>query len=470
MANPELIIVGTALAPVAVATASLMVARIWRHTERRRFELEARTGLVRGLGFRSLGRRKLASQLMGREVSVSFGLSEEVGWIHEPPGRSAGTSLIPWSNRDPDELGAPNRRSSAIIEARCVAPHLFEELLVEMSPPVVLRGRRDHALALLEIPLREYLQESERVQWHEGRIRVTTCQVRSAQTFVALVEKVAALASELEGAAELDIERRLVDEALFTRSPEARLRAIRLLVESYDSPLTKSALFRLTGDDDAVVQLNAARALGADGRPKLRALAESLQAPSTIRVAAIHGLADQAAAEARPLLTRLLGDSDPSVATVALRRLGSLAKDNALEAIRSAVVRPGAHEDIVLAGIDYMERIGFTRTADVMHQLTSHRSELVQSAAIDVIGRHGDIAWLVPLRRRLEHYSLPLGLSVSIQSAIALIRARHQADAGRLSLSPQSSGVPLGALSRPQVTGLAVVNELELKQKNPGDN
>ena len=452
MASHELIIYGAALAPVALVLTLLTVTRAWRNGRRRRFESTTRTALVRYLGFQSVGQKTLYTYMGSRNCTVTFGLSE---------GGTAGRDLVP--SRPHHEPVTPNQRSCVTIEVDCDATLPVPELLVEMNPPNVLRGPADMAYALLEVPMRAMLKESERIQWTPRRLRVTVCQPRSADDIVSLVRKMAATAASIEQSRPRDIERRLVDEALFGKSTEHRLRTIRMLVASHRTPLTKSALVRLCGDRDPVIQLTSARALGEDGIDKLRFLAESPRIPTTIRAAAIDGLLTYHPDGLQVLLTRLMSDPHGEVAALALRGLGQICDARALDAIRSVILKPRTPEGVVLIGINVLEKIGFDAAEDTIRELSVHRSERVQSAAIDVIGRHGDIQWLQVLTRRLRRYALPMDLTVSMEAAIALIRSRHRAGAGRLSLSPESSSVPLGALSPPPPQGAVAVAATETK-------
>lgn len=453
MTNPELVIFGAALAPLALAMASLVAARVWRQNHRRRFEHEARSGLVRRLGFRSVSRRTLSSHLHGRQVSVTFGLAEETGWQ-----QSKSSALVAASRWDPDELGAPARRASATIEVQCASPLADDELLVEMRPPVVLRGRRDFAFALLEFPLRTSLREAERVQFADGIVRVTTCHARRPDAFIELVRTVVSAAEHLEQDPKATVEPRLIDEALHCLVVEFRLRAIALLVEFYPTPLTQSTLLRLSTDSDAVICLTAARALGADGIPRLTELAQGTRVAPTVRSAAIEALAERPLGEIGLLLERLMSDPNPDVATVALKRLGERGGAQMFGAIKDAVLSSRAPESLVMAGIAYLESLSFELAIDPLRHLCSHQSQRVQCAAIDVVGRRGDLSHLQDLTAQLRRLNSPPNVQMSLETAIALIRSRHHAGGGRLSISAPSTGISLGALSAPKVSGLAVAS------------
>ena len=435
--DPEFVILIAMLALVGLAMSSLLAGRLWQRLLARNFEVIARTQLVRQLGFQAIGRRAMAARVNGVDAEVIFGHPNDPLQISAAaaPQRSRAVAL--------------DAQTTATIELACPADLPVDRLSVEMSCPVAIRGRRDFAFALLELPLRSVLHRGERAEWIDNRFRIVTRHPRDGGDFANLVEKAVAVAATLMSSQGNDVERRLVDEALFCRAPESRLRALQLLVDHYDSPLTKSALVRLAGDADPIVQLHAAKALGSEGFEKLRALARNSRAPTPLRAQAVEIVAEGGDPHANGLMKRLIDDGCPSIARLAVRHLGIRAGLSAMGEIRGVILRPNANENVVLAGIEYLERMGFQHGADALHQLSSHRSERVQSAAFDVIGRHGDLSWLLVLKTRLQHAGLSNRLARTVQNAILRIRTRHQAGAGRLSLSPSSSGVPLGALSRP---------------------
>ncbi len=439
----DLIIFVTTLAPVAFAIVSLTAAQMWRTLLRRKFEVDARTLLVRNLGFRGTGRKTLGAHVNGMETRVVFGLSDETGW----GAPRAESKAVQYRRQSAKSLHAPNQWVCAIIDVECRADLPVPELWLEASPPVVVRGRADIAFALLELPLRALLREGERVQWRHQRLRITTCHARDGQTFGALIEKATAVAATLQKSAGRDVERRLVDEALFCRAPESRLRAMRLLATYYCSPLSHSTLFRLSGDNDPLIQLHAARALGREGFPKLRVLAERKHVAGALRSQAVELLVEGGDRQLDGMLRRLLRDDNIDVARLALKHLGLRMGLSAMPDIRAVVLRPNAEEALVLAGIDYLERVGFSQAAEILLTLVDHGAEPVRIAAIDVIGKHGDLNWLVMLKQRLHHRSTSAKVSISLDAAVTLIRARHGAGAGRLSLSSEASGGSIGALS-----------------------
>ena len=470
MANPDLIILGATISPLVVTLASRVSIRIWQQIQRRRFELKARSALVRSFEFRAISRRSLATHIKGLSATVKFGSDcSEVGWgparvaTDEPPRapRTRRRGLNSKAHRRP--------RTLATIDIECAANLPVRELSVEIFPPVPLRGRRpplkgpaDLTYALLEMPLARQLLEGERVHWGDGRLQIRTCEIRPAKSFVALVNKAAEVAAYLEQRGVADVEKRLVDEALFLRCTESRLRAIRLIVDLPDSPLIRSALHRLAADDDPVVQLNAARSLGRDGQPTLRAIAENGRVPETIRVGAIDALAAEPDEPVAALFERLLNDNNVEIARLALRRLCEVSGPSALPAVREAVLQPTAKEELVLTAIEVFNGVELPLVVGALHQLTDRGSTRVRRAAVELIGRKGELASLAPLTRLLRQRTLPLSLMMSVETAIALLRIRHRADAGRLSIDPAASDVPLGALSPPPSTGLSVAQPSSL--------
>ncbi len=455
MGGAEILIYAVAAAPAVLIFGSLLVARAWRRSKRHRHERLARNELIRQLGFRPAGPRRLAGPLDERRVNVRFGVTDEAG-TSEATRSSVVRSLALRPRRDPDEMGAPNRVSSATIVVEAPAPLPRTELLVEMQPTVVLRGRHDWVATLLELPFRNWLGEGERVHWRDNELRVTTCQHRKPAGFVALVRRTVRVAHEMAEIGTSGVERVLVDEALSGPKPEYRLRALRLLLEFYPTPLTRSALFRMTMDRDPAIQLSAARALGAEGWEKMRSLAENRHKPTSIRVAAIDGIAAIRRPDLEGVLERLLYDQDVGVAVVALRRLGGLDRERALPKVFARAYTPDAPIQLVLESIRFFERLGIGRTAGALAQLLMHPAPRIQSAVIDVVGRQGDLTWLQALTELKQRPRIPVPLRISIKTAVSLIRSRHQATAGRLSISATAPAGGEGGLSEPIVGSLAM--------------
>lgn len=257
------------------------------------------------------------------------------------------------------------------------------------------------------------------------------------------------------------LHQRLSHNALRDPSAGVRLRNLRFLADAtIQAPpaLLASTARSLLADSDSAVRILAARQLGADGMPVLRAEVSHAHAESAARIAALRALAELRAPDLEPLLGGLLAaPSAPELVSAALaivgqQRLNGLAKTVArwTESDTESVRRAAAKALGKLTG-----------TEPALLRLLEDASPDVRQAAAEALAEAGSVQAVEPLLP-LSQGLMPSPLRNAARAAIAQIQARlGNVEAGQVSLADQQ-GLLVGAVDLADVSVAVRVGELSL--------
>ncbi|HWM90132.1 MAG TPA: hypothetical protein VN493_05145 [Thermoanaerobaculia bacterium] len=242
-----------------------------------------------------------------------------------------------------------------------------------------------------------------------GRLEISPGQIQAIQSKGAVSD---VLPSLLEIVKRLgtpaDIPRSLVENVKRDSESGARLQNLLALIrEIPGDPGTGEALRAACSDWSSPVRLQAARAMGAEGRDILLELAHRLE-DDGISAEAVSFLGRELPAEqAKTLLDRAAVNGRPRTVRACLEVLG----------------RGGAAGEALLI------------------QTLRHEEADIQLAAARVLGRIGSAAAVLPLKEAAKHFGRDLGFGQATRQAIAEIQSRLQgASPGQLSLAGAEAG------------------------------
>ncbi len=242
---------------------------------------------------------------------------------------------------------------------------------------------------------------------------------------------------------------------------EVRLHCLEALVRRHrEVPATLQTLRGALGHPDAETRLAAARAIGAEGTPVLRALAAGPGIDPEVRVSAIEFLAtERADEEVSRIVAEILRGELPGAAwqrlveTVARRRIQAAAPA-LVEALAS-----GSDEKVRAAA----GALGLLRDASAVPQLLRllrGSSDEVRLASLTALRRTADVSAVAPLLRFADAPTTPRRLATAAREAVAAIQSRIEgAEAGQLSVAHAPD--PAGALSE------IVEGSLSLPRREP---
>lgn len=249
------------------------------------------------------------------------------------------------------------------------------------------------------------------------------------------IEHIARLAEQL-GVTRDTLAPRLAHNAVHDSEPAVRLQNLQfLLAPDTRAPaeLVNETARALLTDLNPSVRFHAARRLGAEGRPTLKALTTDEHAAIGLRAQALQALGESDAPDIAEWVEPFLVSSTPELTRAAL------------VVVASRELNVHAEHVIALCGnADASLRAGAARTLSLLKsprselallQLLSDEETDVKIAAAEALGAVGSIAAVEPL--------LPLGkgfgrgqLRQAARGAVARIQSRlGDADAGRLSLA-----------------------------------
>jgi hypothetical protein len=285
-----------------------------------------------------------------------------------------------------------------------------------------LEGPALTLLALLDSNTRRHMRAVSAV----GRLEVNSGRIEAVISKDGLVSEI--LPSLLEIGKRLgtpiDLRRSLVENVKRDSESGARLRNLLLLVRELPGyPGTAEALRVARSDWSSPVRLQAARALGAEGRDILLELAQRLE-DDGVSAEAVSILDRELPAEqAKTLLDRAAVNGCPRTA---------------------------------LACVEVLSRGGAAAEA-LLIQTLQHEEADIRVAAARALGRTGTAAAVLPLQEAAERSGLDLELRHATRQAIAEIQSRAEgaspgqlslagAEAGQLSLAEADAG-QLGQLS-----------------------
>ncbi len=291
-----------------------------------------------------------------------------------------------------------------------------------------IEGPMRPVLALLDAETRRLLTRANA----EGSLQITTGTLRVEHMSDEQVPRVLPLLLHIGQrlAQPVDVVRRLADNA--NRDPEAgvRLQNLRLLIrELPEAPETVEALRTACSDQSPEMRLQAAKALGSEGRDVLLDLAESL-VDDAVSAEAVATLDRELSFErTQALLDHAL---DKRLLKTARACLEALGKSGDAAAVEPSLIRALQREE-----------------ADL------------RVAAAHALGRVGSAAAVLPLKETTERFWLDQELRRATRQAIAEIQSGlpgaspgqlslagteagqlslAQAEAGQLSLSTDSAG------------------------------
>jgi hypothetical protein len=284
-----------------------------------------------------------------------------------------------------------------------------------------LEGPALTLLALLDSTTRRHMRAVSAV----GRLEIGSGRIEAVISQDGLVSKI--LPSLLEIGKRLgtpiDLRRSLVENVKRDSESGARLQNLLFLVRELPGyPGTGEALRAACSDWSSPVRLQAAKALGAEGRDTLLALAHRLED-------------DDISAQAVSILDRELPLEQ---AKTLLDRAAITGRPRTVRACFEVLGRGGAAGEALLI------------------QTLQHEEADVQVAAARALGRIGSAAAVLPLKEAAERSGRDLGLRQAARQAVAEIQARAEgASPGQLSLAGTEAGQlslaedPAGRLSLP---------------------
>ena len=247
----------------------------------------------------------------------------------------------------------------------------------------------------------------------------------------------------------VDVERRIAKNA--RRDPKAGVRLANLLLlirERPGDPETLRALRGACSDASPQVRLQAALALGEEGRNVLLKLAESSPDDASGAEAVLHLGGKLPLESARSILSRSLRKGLFLTARACLKVLGQ--RRGAAIGTLERVMTEEKGELAAAAALALGTTDEAAAEPPLLHALQSDDSDL-QEAAATALGRVGSVAAVQPLKEAAESTWFDLGLRRAARQAIAEIQARlegaspgqlslAEAEAGQLSLAPFEAG------------------------------
>lgn len=224
-----------------------------------------------------------------------------------------------------------------------------------------------------------------------------------------------------------------------------RLGHVKLLAREFpDLPVTRDALRAACRDADARVRLEAAEALGEEGRETLLGVASAEDAREEDATRAVETLGRRLPpADAARLLDSALGASRFRLARACVTALG-LAEgidpgSEAAAALERALLSPV--EEVAAAAARSLASADVVSSETGLVGALGHAEADVRLAAAEALGRVGTIAAVAPLQECGAAHALDLSLRRATRQAIGEIQSRAPgASPGQLSLAAASAG------------------------------
>jgi HEAT repeat protein len=220
-----------------------------------------------------------------------------------------------------------------------------------------------------------------------------------------------------------------------------RLANVQLLAKEHPAhAATRESLLAALGDEDAEVRLQAAIALGPDGRAVLLESATREDTEDTLAARAIAALAGEFPADlAIERLKRARRSQQAKVARACIDVVGRAGTAQAIEALASVLADAGDELAAAAAGA-----LGGTPSEVAQRALVGalgHDSAAVRVAASEALGRIGTPLAVAPLRECAGAHSFDGALRRAVRQAVAEIQARVSgASPGQLSLTIEDAG------------------------------
>jgi len=237
----------------------------------------------------------------------------------------------------------------------------------------------------------------------------------------------------------IDTARRLAENA--RRDPKAGVRLQNLLLlirELPEDPRTVAALRGARSDSSPRVRLRAAKALGAEGRDVLLALAES-GGDDDLSAQAISALErDLPSERARAILFLALDKRRIETARACLERLRQGGETADIDALARVMAREQG--ELAVAAALALGKTGSGAEPPLIQALLGEQKDL-RVAAAEALGRVGTAAAVLPLKEVTQRFALHLELRSATRQAIAEIQSRlSDATPGQLSLAGDEAG------------------------------
>jgi hypothetical protein len=219
-----------------------------------------------------------------------------------------------------------------------------------------------------------------------------------------------------------------------------RARCLDVLVREYpDLRVTRRALRTALGDSTLEVRVQAAKALGDEGEPTLRAIASAEDGPDDIQARAIRALGERLSPElGESILHGALRRRRLPIAEACLEALGRHRKDDIVGPLAKVLaIERGALAAAAARALGTTGRPG--AEAPLIDALGRLEGSAKLEAAV-ALGRVASAAAVAPLRR-LERASRDAALRRAAREAIAQIQERLSgASPGQLSLADREVG------------------------------
>jgi hypothetical protein len=236
----------------------------------------------------------------------------------------------------------------------------------------------------------------------------------------------------------LDVARRMADNARHDLLPEVRLRNLLVLArERPGEPVTSDALRAACSDPDPQIRLRAAVELGAEGHEALLALAASTEDDDPWSSKAVAALGQHLPFErAKAILDQALRSRRLATARACLASLGRWRAAAVDELVK---VLENEQDDLAAAAALALGETGEASAEPPLLRALESYSPDVQIAAATALGRVGSVETVLPLQEAAEAGDRDLRRAA--HQAIAEIQARLQGAApGQLSLAATEAG------------------------------
>lgn len=264
------------------------------------------------------------------------------------------------------------------------------------------------------------------------------------------------LGRRLAQAMDVEVPRRLAENARRDPADGARLQCLLLLVREHpEHPATAAALRTSCTDVNPEIRLRAAKELGTEGRGALLKLAASA-GNDAVSAEAVSLLDEELAAERlTAILGRALHGHRMQTARVCVEALGRKGDAAAVGPLTKLVAREKS--ELAAAAAQALGTIGSADAEPPLIQALQYEDAEVRTAAANALGRVGSAAAVLPLKEIAESSRFGRELRRAARQAIAEIQSRlpgalpgqlslAQTEVGQLSLATD----PAGQLSLPK--------------------
>ncbi len=220
--------------------------------------------------------------------------------------------------------------------------------------------------------------------------------------------------------------------------PEAQLRAgaLNVLLKHHPAePSVAKACALAIADGSAQVRLLAARGCPDDAQPILREIINGPH-PETLRCEALHAVREcLGAAEAGPLLYEALTGPSVPIACEAAAQIAHVQPPSGGEHLLERLKRAGPRLSVAI--LRALGELAAPPSEPALIKACASTSSEVRQAAAGALGAFASPGALAAMQEILQKETTP-AVRKRLTWAIGQIRARHQPEAGRLSVAPTS--------------------------------